>query len=241
MIEVKNLTKKYGHTVAVNNISFTLNKGEVVGFVGPNGAGKTTTMRCMLGLAKPTSGEVLIDSKPYSSLENPMKKLGAMIDFKAFHKSRSARDHLRTIAATAGISDQRVDEVLKEVGLESVAKKKAGGFSLGMGQRIGIAAALLTSPETLILDEPVNGLDPEGVRWVREFCKDYASLGNTVMLSSHLMSEVEQTVERLIVIGRGEILATGGLKEIIESTNAKNLEDAFLKLTSSSVEYHSGR
>jgi ABC-2 type transport system ATP-binding protein len=223
MIEVKNLTKRFGDKLAVNNISFTLPQGKVTGFLGPNGSGKTTTMRCMLGLATPTKGEVLIDGKHYNQLKNPLSKIGAMIDAKAFHKARSARNHLRQIAATHGISDKRVDEVLEIAGLASVSRKNAGGFSLGMGQRIGIATALLGNPEVLILDEPVNGLDPEGVKWVRDFCRNFAESGKTVLISSHLMSEVEQTADELILIGRGEILRTGSVQEILDSTSSNDV------------------
>jgi ABC-2 type transport system ATP-binding protein len=226
MLEVRNLTKRFGKKVAVDDVSFSLEPGKVTGFVGPNGAGKTTTMRCILGLDRPTSGVALIDGEPYAKLKRPIEKVGAMIDAKAFHKSRSARNHLRILAVASGISSQRVDEVIEQVGLAEVAKKKAGSFSLGMGQRIGIAAALLGNPKILVLDEPVNGLDPEGVKWVREFCRSYASSGRTVLISSHLMSEVEQTVDNLLIIGKGKIIRSGTIGEILSSTSTNSVRVA---------------
>ncbi|MDR0950041.1 MAG: ABC transporter ATP-binding protein [Candidatus Ancillula sp.] len=238
-IEVKNLTKKFGDKLAVDNISFNVPKGKVTGFLGPNGAGKTTTMRCMLGLDNATSGEILLNGKKYINLQNPMHVVGAMIDATAFHKSRSAYNHLKFIADSIGEPKSRVDEVLEMTGLTSVAKKNAGKYSLGMGQRIGIAAALLGKPEILILDEPVNGLDPEGVKWVRDLCKGFAKSGRTVFISSHLMSEMEQTVDGLVILGRGKVLATGSLDDIkrLGGDGNESLEDAYMKLTESSVEY----
>jgi ABC-2 type transport system ATP-binding protein len=223
MIEVNNLSKHFGKKVAVDGISFALAPGKVTGFLGPNGSGKTTTMRCMLGLANPTSGNATFDGVEYVKLANPAAKVGAMIDAKAFHKARSARDHLRTLAAASGVSNKRVDEVLDIVGLTSVAKRKAGGFSLGMGQRIGIAGALLADPEALILDEPVNGLDPDGVKWVRDFCREFAASGRTVLISSHLMSEVEQTADDIIIIGQGKIIKTGTIADITSATTKKSV------------------
>ncbi|MDR2457250.1 MAG: ATP-binding cassette domain-containing protein [Clostridiales Family XIII bacterium] len=240
MIEVKNLTKNFGNTHAVSDISFVLEEGKVTGFLGPNGAGKTTTMRCMLGFEKPTSGTILIDGKPYNKLKTPLRKVGAMIDSKAFHKNRSAKNHLLAIATAAGLPKNRINEVLKTVGLESAANKKVGQFSLGMTQRVGIAAALLGEPKILILDEPVNGLDPEGVIWIREFCKSYAKNGGTVFISSHLMGEIENTVDKIIIIGKGKILEEGGLEEVLLRSGEENLEKAFLNLTSSSQEFKAG-
>ena len=247
MIEVKNLSKRFGENLAVDNISFTLNPGKVTGFLGPNGSGKTTTMRCMLGLTRPTSGKATFDGELYTHLKHPAAKVGAMIDAKAFHKARSARDHLRSLAAASGLSDKRVDEVLDIVGLSKVAKRKAGGFSLGMGQRIGIAGALLPDPESLILDEPVNGLDPEGVKWVRDFCREFAGSGRTVLISSHLMSEVEQTADEIIIIGQGKIIKTGTIDEVINTTSTKGVRikaldnDALINaLTTSKLDFEAG-
>jgi ABC-2 type transport system ATP-binding protein len=240
MIKVEHLTKQFGEKIAVNDISFSLPKGKVVGFLGPNGAGKTTTMRMILGMETPTRGDALIDGKRYDELENPLRTVGAMIGADVYHPARSAKNHLKFLAAAAGIPDTRVSEVLDLTGLTDVADKAVGKFSLGMTGRLGIAAAILGEPEYLILDEPVNGLDPEGVIWVREFCRAYAAAGNTVFLSSHLMSEVEHTVDEAIIIGRGEIITRGSLAEIIRESGEKNLEDAFIKLTHGAVEYKSG-
>ncbi len=188
MIVAENLTKRYGTRVAVSDVSFTVPPGRVTGFLGPNGAGKSTTMRMIVGLDRPTAGSVTVNGTPYDRLRAPLTEVGVLLDAKAVHTGRTARNHLRVMAATHGISRRRVDEVIEITGIASVADKRAGGFSLGMGQRLGIAAALLGDPHTLILDEPVNGLDPEGVRWVREFVRHVASQGRTVLLSSHLMS-----------------------------------------------------
>jgi ABC-2 type transport system ATP-binding protein len=239
MIEVKNLTKKFGSKVAVGNISFKLSVGKITGFLGPNGAGKTTTMRCILGLEEAQSGAALVDGVPYAELKNPTRSVGAMIDAKAFHKDRSVYDHLLAVAVAAGIAKpkERIEEVLKIVGLADAAKKKVGKFSLGMTQRAGIAAALLGKPENLILDEPVNGLDPEGVLWIRELCRSYAQNGSTVFVSSHLMSEVENLVDEVIVIGRGKILEQGKLADVLARSGEKNLEAAFMKLTRGAQEF----
>jgi ABC-2 type transport system ATP-binding protein len=237
MIEVKNLVKSFGKTKAVAGISFALEKGKVTGFLGPNGAGKTTTMRCMLSFEKQTAGTVLIDERPYAELKHPLSKVGAMIDAKAFHKNRTAKNHLLAIAAAAGLPKSRVNDVLETVGLTGAANKKVGQFSLGMTQRLGIAVALLGEPETLILDEPVNGLDPEGVIWIREFCKSYAKKGGTVFISSHLMGEIENTVDKIIIIGKGKILEKGSLDEVLSRSGEASLEKAFLNLTSSSQEF----
>ncbi|MDU0479017.1 ABC transporter ATP-binding protein [Staphylococcus chromogenes] len=207
MIEVSGLSKHYGAVRAVDDLSFTVQPGIVTGFLGPNGAGKSTTMRMILGLDRPTSGSALINGKRYSELKNPLREVGALLDAKALHPSRSARNHLKWIAQTNGIPVSRVDEVLGLVGLADVAKKKAGGFSLGMGQRLGLAMSLLGDPQTLILDEPVNGLDPEGIRWVRDFLKALAAEGRSVLVSSHLLSEMALTADHLVVIGRGRLVA----------------------------------
>jgi ABC-2 type transport system ATP-binding protein len=207
MLEARGLTKRYGTKTAVDGIDFTVRPGVVTGFLGPNGAGKSTTMRLVLGLDRPTAGTVTIDGRRYADLRAPLREVGALLDAKAVHTGRSARDHLRVLAATHGISRRRVDEVIGITGLESVAGKRVGGFSLGMGQRLGIAAALLGDPALLILDEPVNGLDPEGVIWVRTLSRQLAAEGRTVFLSSHLMSEMAQTADHIIVLGRGRVIA----------------------------------
>lgn len=217
MIEARNLTKRYGDKLAVDNISFTVEPGSVTGFLGPNGAGKSTTMRMIMGLDAPTSGSVTVNGRPYHQLRAPLCEVGALLDAKGLHGSRSARAHLKQLALSNGIPLTRVDEVLEMTGLTSVAKKKVKGFSLGMGQRLGMAAALLGDPQTLIFDEPVNGLDPEGVKWVRETARALAAEGRTVFISSHLMSEMAQTADRLIVIGQGRIIQQGSVTDIIES------------------------
>ncbi|GAA1347652.1 ABC transporter ATP-binding protein [Arthrobacter roseus] len=215
MIEARGLGKNYGSKTAVNNVSFTVQPGKVTGFLGPNGAGKSTTMRMIVGLDRPSHGEVLVNGKPYSQHRAPLHEVGALLDAKAVHTRRSAFNHLRAMAATHGIPTSRVREVIEMTGLGPVAKKRVGGFSLGMGQRLGIAVAMLGDPHTLILDEPVNGLDPEGVQWVRHLAKGLAAEGRTVFLSSHLMSEMALTADHLIVIGRGQIIADAPIAQII--------------------------
>ncbi|MGY5891150.1 ABC transporter ATP-binding protein [Blastococcus deserti] len=209
MIEAHELTKRYGEKTAVDGISFTIAPGSVTGFLGPNGAGKSTTMRMVMGPDRPTSGEVTVNGKPYPEHRSPLSEAGPLLDAKAVHPGRSARSHLRTMAATHNIPASRVDEVIEVTGLATVAGKRVGGFSLGMGQRLGIAAAMLGDPRTLTLDESVNGLDPEGVQWVRRLVRSLAEEGRTVFISSHLMSEMAQTADQLLVIGRGRILAAG--------------------------------
>ena len=226
MIEAVNLTKRYGHKTAVDNISFTVEPGTVTGFLGPNGAGKSTTMRMIMGLDKPTSGKVTVNGRPYRDLSAPLCEVGALLDAKGLHGSRSARNHLRQLAASNGIPAKRVDEVLEITGLTSVAKKRVKGFSLGMGQRLGIAAALLGDPGVLLFDEPVNGLDPEGVKWVRETCRRLAGEGRTVFISSHLMSEMAQTADQLLVIGRGRILSAGPVDDVIASATTDRVRVA---------------
>jgi len=215
MIVAENLTKRYGSTTAVDGVSFTVRPGQVTGFLGPNGAGKSTTMRMIVGLDAPSAGQVSVAGHRYSESRSPLTEVGVLLDAKAVHTGRSARGHLRAMAATHGIPNSRVDEVIALTGLEAVANRRAGKFSLGMGQRLGIAAALLGDPQTLILDEPVNGLDPEGVRWVREFVRHLAQEGRTVLLSSHLMSEMSQTADHVIVLGRGRVLADAPLAELV--------------------------
>ena len=219
MIEVQGLTKRYGAVQAVEDLTFTVKPGVVTGFLGPNGAGKSTTMRMILGLDKPTAGTALVDGVPYRSLENPARKVGALLDAKGVHPNRSARATLLWQAQAAGIERSRVDDVLALVGLSDVAGKRVGGFSLGMGQRLGIAAALLGDPEYLILDEPVNGLDPAGIRWVRGLLQSLAAEGRTVLVSSHLLAEMAQTAEELIIIGRGRLVANTSVAEFIRTNS----------------------
>ncbi len=207
MIEVRDVTKRYGDKVAVRDLTFTVQPGVVTGFLGPNGAGKSTTMRIIAGLDAPTHGSVTVNGRRYADATAPMAELGILLEAKAVHTSRSAFNHLLALAQTNGIPRRRVDEVIELVGLREVAKKRAGGFSLGMGQRLGVASALLGNPQTVILDEPVNGLDPEGILWVRNLLKQLADEGRTVFVSSHLMSEMALTAEHLIVVGRGELIA----------------------------------
>jgi len=218
MIEAAGLTKRYGSVVAVNDLSFTIRPGVVTGFLGPNGAGKTTTMRLILGLDKPSAGTVTVGSKPYVQLRSPMREVGALLDASAVHGGRSARSHLLCMAQTNGIPGSRVDEVLGIVGLTDVAAKRTKTFSLGMSQRLGIAAALLGDPRALMFDEPVNGLDPEGIRWIRTLVRSLAAEGRTVLVSSHLMSEMENTADHLIVIGRGRLIADCGISEFIAAS-----------------------
>jgi ABC-2 type transport system ATP-binding protein len=207
VIEARGLTKRYERTLAVDDLSFTVRPGLVTGFLGPNGAGKTTTMRLVLGLDRPTAGTVTIDGRPHRQAASPMREVGALIDARAAHGGRSARNHLLCLAQTNGISPRRVDEVLGIVGLSGVAGKRSKGFSLGMSQRLGIAAALLGDPRVLMFDEPVNGLDPEGILWIRNLMRSLAAEGRVVFVSSHLMSEVENTADHLIVVGRGRLIA----------------------------------
>ncbi|KUN81015.1 multidrug ABC transporter ATP-binding protein [Streptomyces bungoensis] len=223
MIELAGVTKRYGEKVVVDNLTFTVRAGCVTGFLGPNGAGKSTTMRMMLGLDRPTSGRVLIGGRPYARLQEPLRHVGALLDAKAMHGGRSAFQNLRCLALSNGIPLTRVGEVLAEVGLAPVAKKRPKGFSLGMGQRLGIAAALLGDPEIVMLDEPVNGLDPEGIHWVRTLMKRLAGEGRTVFVSSHLMSEMALTADHLIVIGRGRLLADTGMQEFIDRNSRSSV------------------
>lgn len=220
MIEARHLTKRYGDHVVVEDLSFNVKPGVVTGFLGPNGAGKSTTMRLILGLDEPTSGVALIDGRRYRDIPDPMLEIGAMLEAGAIHGGRSAYNHLRALAATHAISDARVEEVIDLVGLQAVARKRAGTFSLGMRQRLGIASSLLGDPRIVILDEPVNGLDPEGIRWVRELLRGLAAEGKTVFLSSHIMSEMALIAERLVVIGRGRMIADMGVKEFIDQASA---------------------
>jgi ABC-2 type transport system ATP-binding protein len=215
MIEVDHVTKRYGEKLAVDDLTFTVKPGIVTGFLGPNGAGKSTTMRMILGLDAPTSGRAAVNGRAYRALEAPLHEIGAMLEARAIHTGRSAYNHLLAMAQTHGIPRARVDEVIEIVGLQEVARKRVGGFSLGMGQRLGIASALLGDPATVILDEPANGLDPEGILWIRTLLKNLAADGRTVFLSSHLMSEIAQTAEHLVVVGRGRLIADTTVAEIV--------------------------
>jgi len=214
-IEANGLTKRYGEKVAVDDLTFTVKPGIVTGFLGPNGAGKSTTMRVILGLDRPTAGHATVNGKPYRDLPAPLHEIGAMLEARAIHTGRSAYHHLVAMAQTHGIGRARVREVIDLVGLTDVARKRAGGFSLGMGQRLGIASALLGDPATLILDEPANGLDPEGIRWIRNLLKGFAAEGRTVFVSSHLMAEMAQTADHLIVIGRGRLIADTSVSDFV--------------------------
>jgi ABC-2 type transport system ATP-binding protein len=215
MIDVRGLTKRYGPDTVVDDLSFTVEAGQVTGFLGPNGAGKSTTMRVILGLAAPTGGSVAIGGRRYRDLPVPLTEVGALLDAGAVHGGRKARDHLLALAVGNGLPRRRVDEVLARTGLDGVAGRRAGGFSLGMRQRLGIAAALLGDPRVLIFDEPVNGLDPEGIRWIRGFMRSLAREGRAVLVSSHLMSEMAQTADHLVVIGRGRLIADTGMGEFL--------------------------
>ncbi len=234
MIKAKGLIKRYGDKIAVDGLSFTVRPGVVTGFLGPNGAGKSTTIRMILGLDAPTAGTVTVNGRAYARHAAPLREVGALLETRAVHTGRSARDHLLALAATTGISRRRVDEVIALTGLTEVAGRRAGAYSLGMGQRLGIAAALLGDPATLILDEPVNGLDPEGILWIRTLLKDLAAQGRTVFVSSHLMSEMALTAEQVIIVGRGRLIADASVAEL---TASGSLEEAFMELTRNDVEY----
>jgi len=223
VIEVSDLSKRYGDKTAVDHLSFTVQPGRITGFLGPNGAGKSTTMRLIVGLDRPTTGSATIDGRPYADLHEPLKKVGALLEARAVHTGRSAFNHLWCLAQSQGLTKKRVDEVLGLVGLQEVASKRVGGFSLGMGQRLGIAAALLGDPEVLILDEPVNGLDPEGILWIRNLMKTLAASGKTIFVSSHLMTEMALTAEHLVVIGRGALIADDSVEAFIERASRRSV------------------
>jgi ABC-2 type transport system ATP-binding protein len=231
-IRLEHVTKRYGPITAVDDLSFEIRPGAVTGFLGPNGAGKTTTLRMVLGLAKPTTGRATIFGRAYAEIENPLATVGAVLDTAGFHPWRSARHHLRMLTMAAGIPDDRVDETLRLVGLTDAADRRVGGFSLGMRQRLNVAGALLGRPRLLILDEPANGLDPEGIRWLRGLLRDYVRDGSSVLISSHLLSEVAQTVHDVVIIADGRARAHCPLDEL----TAPRLEDAFLELTTTSKE-----
>jgi ABC-2 type transport system ATP-binding protein len=219
VITLEGLTKRYGETTAVDALDLTVAAGRVTGFLGPNGAGKSTTMRMILGLDSPTSGRALVDGRPYAEWPVPLRKVGALLDAKALHPRRSARNHLIAMARSNGLPVSRVDEVISKVGLDTVERRKAGQYSLGMGQRLGIAGALLGDPEVLMFDEPVNGLDPDGVRWVRDLMRSLAAEGRTVFVSSHLMSEMQLTADQLVVIGRGKLIADAPIGTVIAGSS----------------------
>ena len=223
MIEVKNLGKRYGDKVAVDGLDFVVQPGIVTGFLGPNGAGKSTTMRMIAGLDEPTSGRVLVNGRDYRAVQAPMAELGILLEARSVHTGRSARNHLLALAQTNGVSQRRVDEVIDMVGLGEVARKRVGGFSLGMGQRLGIASAMLGDPRVVVLDEPVNGLDPEGVLWIRNLLKGLAAEGRTVFVSSHLMSEMALTATRLVVIGRGRLIADTTVDEFVARAGGRGV------------------
>ena len=223
MIEARGLSKRYGDKVAVDDVTFTVRPGLVTGFLGPNGAGKSTTMRMILGLDAPSSGSVTVNGKPYLEHRDPLRQVGALLEAKAVHTSRSAYNHLLALAATHGIPKQRVHDVLEVVGLTEVARKRVGAFSLGMGQRLGLASALLGDPQVLVLDEPVNGLDPEGIRWIRDLLRSLAAEGRTVFVSSHLMSEMAQTADHVIVLGRGRLKADQPMSEFLASATTSHV------------------
>jgi ABC-2 type transport system ATP-binding protein len=223
MIEVANLSKQYGEKLAVDGLDFVVQPGIVTGFLGPNGAGKSTTMRMIAGLDEPTGGRVLVNGRDYRAASAPMAELGILLEAKAVHTGRSARNHLLALAQTNGVSRRRVDELIDMVGLQDVASKRVGGFSLGMGQRLGIASALLGAPQAVVLDEPVNGLDPEGVLWIRNLLKDLAAEGRTVFVSSHLMSEMALTATRLVVIGRGRLIADTTVEDFVNRAGGSSV------------------
>ncbi|WP_406023245.1 ABC transporter ATP-binding protein [Nocardioides sp. NBC_00850] len=221
MIQLRNLTKRYGDKTAVDDLTLDLEPGSVTGFLGPNGAGKSTTMRLILGLDAATSGTATVDGKAYADLDRPAHTIGALLDAKAVHPGRSGRDHLRAMARSQGIEDRRVDEVLELTGMTAAGRRRAGMYSLGMSQRLGIAGALLGDPKVLMLDEPVNGLDPDGVRWIRTLLRGLAAEGRTVFVSSHLMSEMEQTADRLVVLGRGRLVADAPMSEFLSPSGTR--------------------
>jgi ABC-2 type transport system ATP-binding protein len=235
MIEVRGLRKRYGRTVAVDGLSFDARPGVVTGFLGPNGSGKSTTMRLILGLDTPDAGQARIGGRRYRELRWPLREVGALLEARAFHPGRSARAHLRALAASNGLPKHRVEEVLGVVGLADAAGRRAGTFSLGMGQRLGIAAALLGDPGVLLLDEPANGLDPEGIRWIRSLLRSLAAQGRAVLVSSHLIGELARTADQVVVIGRGRLLADTSVAEL--AARSASLEEAFFELTSGSAEY----
>ena len=241
MIELDRLTKVYGDRVAVDDLTVTVEPGRVTGFLGPNGSGKTTTMRCVLGLTRPTAGTATVLGVPYAQLHHPMRRVGALIDPRARHPGRTAHDHLRALAQSNGLPRDRVDEVVGLVGLDAVAHERLRGFSLGMAQRLGIAVALLGDPDVLLFDEPVNGLDPDGIRWVRHLLRDLAAEGRTVLVSSHLMSEMQDTADHLVVLGRGRLLADVPMAELLGSGAAVRVRTPQPRLLAAALQRAGGR
>jgi ABC-2 type transport system ATP-binding protein len=233
VVIASSLTKRFGELVAVDELTFSLRPGTVTGFLGPNGAGKTTTLRLLLGLAEPTAGEVLVFGRRYRELDDPARRVGAVLESNDFHPGRSGRDHLRVLALAAAIPSSRVEEVLALVELDAAAKRRVKTYSLGMRQRLGLAAALLGDPELLVLDEPANGLDPAGVHWLRGFLRQFAEQGRTVLVASHILAEVAQTVDQIVIINRGRLLASGPLADLTEQ--GRTLEDVYLELTAGGV------
>jgi ABC-2 type transport system ATP-binding protein len=229
IVSCRSLTKRYGDQLAVDRLTFSLERGTITGFLGPNGAGKTTTLRLLLGLAEPTAGETLVFGRPYRELDRPIRRVGAVLESSDFHPARSGRDHLRALALAGGLPLSRVEEVLEQVDLRDAAKRRVRTYSLGMRQRLGLAVALIGDPELMILDEPANGLDPAGVRWLRTFLQTLAAQGRTVLVSSHLLAEVAQTVDQVLIIHHGRLLASGRLDEL--TRNRQTLEDIYLELT----------
>jgi ABC-2 type transport system ATP-binding protein len=240
MIEVQELTKRYGGTLAVDRLSFTVPAGSVTGFLGPNGAGKSTTMRVILGLDAPSAGSATIDGRRYAELRAPLREVGAVLDAHAVQPGHRGYDHLLALARGNGIGRRRVDEVVELVGLGAASRRRVKGYSLGMYQRLAIAGALLGDPGVLLFDEPVNGLDPEGVRWLRSLVRNLAHGGRAVLVSSHLLGEMEQTADRLVIIGRGRLIAEATVDALIAASGTTSLESAFLRLTTDSVEYRAG-
>jgi ABC-2 type transport system ATP-binding protein len=240
MIEVQGLTKRYGGTLAVDRLSFTVPAGSVTGFLGPNGAGKSTTMRVILGLDAPSAGSATIDGRRYAELRAPLREVGAVLDAHAVQPGHRGYDHLLALARGNGIGRRRVDEVVELVGLGAASRRRVKGYSLGMYQRLAIAGALLGDPGVLLFDEPVNGLDPEGVRWLRSLVRNLAHGGRAVLVSSHLLGEMEQTADRLVIIGRGRLIAEATVDALIAASGTTSLESAFLRLTTDSVEYRAG-
>jgi ABC-2 type transport system ATP-binding protein len=238
MIEACGLIKRYGSTVAVDGLSFTVRAGAVTGFLGPNGSGKSTTMRLLLGLDAPDAGQATINGRRYADLPWPLREVGSMLEAGSFHPGRSARDHLLALARASDIAGGRVGEVLGQVGLAGVAGRRAGTFSLGMGQRLGIAAALLGDPGLLVLDEPANGLDPEGIVWLRTLIRSLAAEGRGVLVSSHLISEMALTADRVVVIGRGKLIAESSVAELTDQ--GSSLEEAYMELTRAAARYRPG-
>jgi ABC-2 type transport system ATP-binding protein len=213
-VEVRDLTKKFGSLTAVDHLSFSVEPGRITGFLGPNGAGKTTTLRMLLGLVRPTSGDATIGGQPYTDIKTPLRVVGSALEATNFHPGRSGRDHLRVLADTAGVDNKRVDEMLEMVGIPAAARKRAGSYSMGMRQRLGLAAALLGDPQVLLLDEPANGLDPEGIRWLRQLLRHLSGQGKTILISSHMLSEVEQTVDDVVIIANGKLIRQGAIGDL---------------------------